>query len=732
LGIDYGTVATRAVLAWPDGRWSGLRFDGADWLPSAVYVDADGVTWVGQSARERSSADPTGFVAYPKRHLGQTHLRVRDREIATVDLIAAVLHHVRDEAARVAGQPADEVTITVPAGWGPARRTVLRRAATRAGLPQPHLVDTPAAVASHLLATGTPIPIDAPILLCDFGAGRFEATVLLHAADGFEVLSTIDTTDAAGLALDTALANHVATLAATLVPPPDPTRPDSRKPDQSPPAPAAPPTPPISAAPSTAESNNIPVQNGPVQNGPVQNGPAQHGPAQHGPAQHGPAQHGPTQHGPTVIGADQQLLAMASAHAAIQTLAHAPAVAVPAAAGPPVVIDQPTLRALAAPVLASAGQVAQAAVAAADQRLDGLAGVYCHGGGVPTPLATTALTTALTTAVGDRSVPTVVAVPDAEQAAARGAVQATGGPAIPPVPPTPPGKPRIRHYAALLVPAVASVVLLVQATDTAYDVPDAGAFGRTLFVLANWGEYALAGLLAVQACLATAVLAAAHITRVLQKADPDTPPDTHRLLARFLPAAAATGVAIAGLYGVIGAVWHQVPEPPFLRATLWTAVPTAVLAVAIGLLAARRPNPPADNWLDWLTTPPLAIALAATGIYLIQYSYQGVSPGRAALYATAPYFGAALYGVGAALTLPVPRPYQVLATPPLVLAAVVLAIGHARTTLAAVYTLTVLARYATRATQLAITSANRAVRDTAIREKAVRDAAVPDAAVRDV
>ena len=123
-------------------------------------------------------------------------------------------------------------------------------------------------------------------------------------------------------------------------------------------------------------------------------------------------------------------------------------------------------------------------------------------------------------------------------------------------------------------------------------------------------------------------------------------------------------MAIAGLYGVIGAVWHQVPEAPFLRATLWTAVPAAVLAVAIGLLAARRPHPPADNWLDWLTTPPLATALTATGIYLIQYSYQGVSPGRAALYATAPYLGAALYGVGAALTLPVPRPYQILATHP--------------------------------------------------------------------
>src|SRR5436305_5333986 len=117
LAIDYGTVATRAVLAWPDGRWSTLMFDGADQLPSGVYVDADATVWVGRPARDRAVADPAGFVPYPKRHLPQTHIQVHGRGIEVVDLIAAVLRRVGEEATRVAGQPADEVTLTTSPRW---------------------------------------------------------------------------------------------------------------------------------------------------------------------------------------------------------------------------------------------------------------------------------------------------------------------------------------------------------------------------------------------------------------------------------------------------------------------------------------------------------------------------------------------------------------------------------------------------------------------------------------
>src|SRR6266545_3343053 len=703
LGIDYGTVATRAVLAWPDGRWSMVTFDGADRLSSGVYVDADALAWAGQLARDRATADPAGFVPYPKRHLTRTHIQVRDRRIEVVDLVAATLHHVGEQAARAAGQPADEVTLTVPAGWGPARRTLLRRAATRAGLPQPHLVDTPTAVANHLLATGITVPVGTAVLMCDFGAGRFEATILTRGSEGFEVLSTVESLDAGGLALDTALADHPATLTATLV-----TAPTIATP--------APPTDPATATPPASPAY-LPAP-----------GTATADTAAPGAAVAGTA-------AADMVAADSphafdgRLAAIEAAHAAIQTLAHTPAVAVPTAAGLPIVTDQPTLHTVAGPVVAQIGQVARTAVTAADHTPATLVGVYCYGGGLPTPIAVTALTTGLADGHGDAKgeglntgeglnngpappptpppaagqVVAPVVVADPEQAAVRGAVHAAGQPTTPPAPPTPPGKPGIRHYAALVVPAADSLVLLIQATSTAYDVTNGGIFDRPLFVIANWGEYGTAGLLAVQTSIAVALLGTAHLARILYKADPDTPPDTHRILSRLLPAAAATGVAIAALYGAIGAVWHRAPEPPFLRATtLYTAVPTAALATTIGLLAARRPHPPAATWLDWLTTPPLATALAATGIYLTQYGTYYTTNSGYPDNPTAAYLGAACYGVGAALTLPIPRAFQVLATAPLALAAAVLTIGHARTTLAAIYILTVIARYATRAVQLTV------------------------------
>ena len=136
LGVDYGTVLSRAVLTWPDGRWAVLLAEGAAALPSGVYVDGDGALWAGLAAQQRGVVDPDRFVAYPKRLVGQAQVQVAVRAVEVVELVAATLRRFGDETARVAGQPPDELTLTVPAGWGPNRRTILRRAATRAGLPR--------------------------------------------------------------------------------------------------------------------------------------------------------------------------------------------------------------------------------------------------------------------------------------------------------------------------------------------------------------------------------------------------------------------------------------------------------------------------------------------------------------------------------------------------------------------------------------------------------------------
>jgi hypothetical protein len=625
LGIDYGTIATRAVLVWPDGRWTSLSFDGAPMLSSAVYVDTDRTILAGEPARRRAAADPARFIPHPKQHIREDRLQIGDQPVEVADLIAATLRQVGEQATRVAGQPADELTLTVPAGWGPQRRTTLRRAATRAGLPQPHLVDTPVAVAAHLAAAGTPLPPGAPILLCDLGAGRFDATILQRTGDGFEVLATIDSPDAAGLALDTALADHLATIAATLTAPPG---------AETPPA-----TP------------------------------------------------------------DGRPAALAAAHAGITALAHTPALAIPAGTGPPIVIDQPTLHTLTQPVLAHATRTVERALAAADTRPDALAAVYCYGAGIPPPLALDALT--------NPAGPAPAVADNPEQAALLGAVGARGHPTAPPAPPTPPGKPGIRHYTAAVLPFAASLTLLHQATTTALPVPAPGTLDRNLFVLADWGEYGIAGLLAVQAATGTATLAAAHLARKLHRADPDTPPQTHRLLARFLPAAAVVGATLAGLYAIAAALWHDVPAGPFLRATLLAATPVAIAAAGLGLLAARHPRAPADTWLNWLTHPVLATAGVAAGIWLIQYGHTNTDPGTGPLRIPATYLGAALFGIAIALTAPTPLAYQVLAAPPLALTAAVLTLGHATTTLAALYTLATTGRLATRATQLALSGKPR-------------------------
>jgi hypothetical protein len=50
LAIDYGRYAVVAVLAWPDGRWTPLWFDGSPVLSTAVHVGAGTEPLVGAAA----------------------------------------------------------------------------------------------------------------------------------------------------------------------------------------------------------------------------------------------------------------------------------------------------------------------------------------------------------------------------------------------------------------------------------------------------------------------------------------------------------------------------------------------------------------------------------------------------------------------------------------------------------------------------------------------------------
>ncbi|MDG4834188.1 Hsp70 family protein [Solwaraspora sp. WMMD1047] len=191
------------VVVWPDGRWVSLPGDGGPVCPGAVFVEPGGGLVAGSGVWQRAEVDPDRLVPAVVR-LPDGPVTVADREVAAVDVVAAVLGQVAGDAARVAGGVVGDVRLVVPAGWGPRRRTWLRQAAHRAGLGQPRLVEAPVAVAEQVVAGGARLLVGDLVLVVDVGGGC-EVTVLRRGPAGFEVLATLSDPDGGGDAVDEAL-----------------------------------------------------------------------------------------------------------------------------------------------------------------------------------------------------------------------------------------------------------------------------------------------------------------------------------------------------------------------------------------------------------------------------------------------------------------------------------------------------------------------------------------------
>jgi actin-like ATPase involved in cell morphogenesis len=212
LGVDFGTSNTVAVARWPDGRARPLLVDGSPLLPSAVYAEPDGNLVVGRDAVHSARLDPARFEPNPKRRIDDGLVLLGDREFGVEDLIAAVLARVAEEWRRAVGEVQADVTLTCPATWGTARRTLLAEAATRAGLADVRLVAEPVAAATYFAEVlGRDVPIGSVVVVHDFGAGTFDASVVARTSSGFEVLAVDGRDDIGGLDVDAAIIEHLRT-----------------------------------------------------------------------------------------------------------------------------------------------------------------------------------------------------------------------------------------------------------------------------------------------------------------------------------------------------------------------------------------------------------------------------------------------------------------------------------------------------------------------------------------
>lgn len=210
LAVDIGACHAAAVVRLADGHRVVLTPDGMPVMPSGVFVDPDtGRLIVGGAGLAAAVTRPDCYVSDVKGRLADTAVTVAGRSVEPVDLVAAVLRPLADEAARAAGQPPHAVTLTVPADWGPRRRALLRAAAARAVLPDPDLLAEPVAVVEHLAAvTGNAPPAGACVLVCDAGATALRLTVLQIEPATTTMLATRSLPEGGGDTIDAALAEH--------------------------------------------------------------------------------------------------------------------------------------------------------------------------------------------------------------------------------------------------------------------------------------------------------------------------------------------------------------------------------------------------------------------------------------------------------------------------------------------------------------------------------------------
>lgn len=210
LGVDLGTTHTVAVLGPPDGREQPLLFDSSPLLPSAVFGAAGRRLVVGRDALREGRLAPERLEQHPKRRVDEGVVLLGTDEYPVVEVFAALLRRVAEEAARAAGAPS-RVVLTHPATWAAPRRQILTEAAAAAGFGSVTLVPEPVASAVYFTTVlRQEVPAGGALVVFDLGAGTFDTSVVARRPDGgWEVLCADGNDTVGGVDLDEAVVEWV-------------------------------------------------------------------------------------------------------------------------------------------------------------------------------------------------------------------------------------------------------------------------------------------------------------------------------------------------------------------------------------------------------------------------------------------------------------------------------------------------------------------------------------------
>ncbi len=192
LAIDFGTTSTAAARS-VGHRVEVIQVQGGPRMPSMVFwregtgTGSSGRLVLGNEAEELSTLAPWCLERTPKARLGEDFILLGEKQLRPVEIVAAILREVYDEALSLSGgEPPAEVRLTHPARWRKTLLEELSRAAKLAGITDPVFVPEPVAAAVHFASER--LRDGEYVAVYDLGGGTLDTAVLKRTGETFEVI----------------------------------------------------------------------------------------------------------------------------------------------------------------------------------------------------------------------------------------------------------------------------------------------------------------------------------------------------------------------------------------------------------------------------------------------------------------------------------------------------------------------------------------------------------------
>ena len=231
IGIDLGTTFS-AVAAVEAGKPHIIEnAEGARTTPSIVAINQKRERLVGVLAHRQMITNPQNTIFGIKRLIGRKfndptiqrdlstypfeireasdktiEVKIGEKWHKPVQISAMILEKLKQDATSKLGEKVEEAVITVPAYFNDAQRQDTKAAGEIAGLKVRRIINEPTAAA---LAYGLTKEKDQQILVCDFGGGTFDVSILDISKDTIEVIGTGGDTHLGGNDFDQEISNWI-------------------------------------------------------------------------------------------------------------------------------------------------------------------------------------------------------------------------------------------------------------------------------------------------------------------------------------------------------------------------------------------------------------------------------------------------------------------------------------------------------------------------------------------